>query len=111
MSDQTIVEISANRLVLARAVSDTRMPAFTFVTPKNWRVGDPIIMQINRSPHEISYDDNGNVVATIPKEPHNEWKREFYVLQNLRTKDSVTVDFDWVDGFDKLEAEYRSRHK
>src|SRR5271156_1028079 len=111
MSEQIIVEISANRLALARAVSGTRMPAFTFVTPQNWRVDDPFNMQINRSSHEISYDDKGNIVLVIPKEPLNEWKREFYILRNLRTKDSVTVDFDSVEGFDTLEAEYRNKQK
>ena len=50
MSDQTIVEISANRLVLARVVSGTRTPAFNFVTPDNWRKGDPITMRIKCSP-------------------------------------------------------------
>jgi hypothetical protein len=111
MSDQTIAEISTNRLVLARAVSGTRMPAFNFVTPQDWRVGDPVVMQIKCSPFDISYDDKGNVVVTIPKEPHNEWKREFYTLRNLRTEDFVTVDFDCVEGFDKLEADYRAKQK
>ena len=41
-------------------------------------------------------------MVTVPKEPPNEWKREFYTLENLRTKDAVTVDFDCVEGFDKL---------
>lgn len=73
-----------------------------FVTPKNWVVGDDIIMQINRSPHDIEYID-GKLVLIRPPEPPNGWEREFYSLHNKRTKDWVTVDFDQVEGFENLK--------
>jgi hypothetical protein len=106
---QRIVEISANRLVLAWATADKQMPPMNFITPTHWRVGDLIQMQINRSPRDISYDDNGNIVVTIPKEPHNGWEREFYTLRNTRTNDSVTVDFDSVEGFEALAEEHKKK--
>ena len=49
-------------------------------------------------------DVNGQLVVIRPPEPPNEWKREFYSLFNHRTKDKITVDFEWVEGFDRLEG-------
>lgn len=108
MSDQIIAEISRNRMVLKRAVSGMPMPPFNFVTPPEWRVGDQIKMYIKTNPYDVSYDEKGELVVETPPEPNNEWKREFYILRNLRTKDFVTVDFEWVEGFEELEAKYRA---
>ena len=79
-----------------------RETVFNFVTPKNWHIGDTVIMQINRSLHDLDFV-NGQIVLVRPPEPPNGWKRQSYSLYNERTKDRVTVDFEWVEGFEKLQ--------
>jgi hypothetical protein len=71
-------------------------------TRMNWAVGDDVITQSSISTHDLDFVD-GRLAIIRPSEPHNEWKREFYAVHNLRTKDWVTVDFDQVEGFDKLK--------
>ena len=100
MSRRSVSELSTNRMVLKEGSG--RETVFNFVTPTNWKVGDSVIMQINRSPHDLEFV-NGQIVLIRPPEPPNEWKREFYSLYNARTKDRVTVDFECVEGFEKLQ--------
>lgn len=100
MSQRVISELSPNRMVLDRSGQRT---ALNFVTPTNWREGDAVTMQINRSPYDLDFL-NGQLVVIRPAEPPNEWKREFYSLYNHRTKDTITVDFEWVEGFDRLQG-------
>ena len=102
-ADCRISEISKNRMVLDRLPLE-RKTVLNFVTPSNWQVNDTVAMQINRSPYEVRIED-GKMIAKLPPEPPNEWKREFYSLFNKRTKDWITVDFDSVEGFEKLEAD------
>lgn len=100
MSRRSVSELSTNRMVLKEGSG--RETVFNFVTPRNWKVGDSVIMQINRSPYDLDFV-NGQIVVVRPPEPPNEWKREFYSLYNERTKDRATVDFEWVEGFEKLQ--------
>lgn len=100
MSQRVISELSPNKMVLDLSGQRT---VLNFVTPKNWRKGDKVTMQINRSPYDLDFV-NGQLVVVRPPEPTNEWKREFYSLYNHRTKDTITVDFEWVEGFDRLQG-------
>lgn len=99
MSQRVISELSPNKMVLDLSGQRT---VLNFVTPKNWCKGDKVTMQINRSPYDLDFV-NGQLVVVRPPEPPNEWKREFYCLYNHRTKDTITVDFEWVEGFDRLQ--------
>ncbi len=103
MSDRLISELSRGRMVLDLSGQKT---VLNFVTPDNWRVNDTVTMQINRSPYDLDFL-NGQLVVVRPAEPPNGWNREFYSLYNHRTKDRVTVDFECVEGFEKLRAALR----
>jgi hypothetical protein len=98
-AELTVVERSTNRMVLAKASGQKTV--WNFVTPTNWQVGDGVIMQINRSPHDLNWV-NGQLVVVRPPEPPNGWEREFYSLYNTRTRDRIKVDFDSVEGFETL---------
>lgn len=95
-----ITELSFNRMVITKAGGQSTV--YNFATLKNWAVGDDVITQSSISPHDLDFVD-GRLVIIRPPELHNEWKREFYTVRNLRTKDWVTVDFDQVEGSDKLK--------
>jgi hypothetical protein len=73
-----------------------RKTALNFVTPTHWQIGDTVLMQINRNPYDLQYE-NGVLVVLTPPEPPNGWMREFYSLFNERTRDTITFDFDSVD--------------
>ena len=98
--DHVIIELSTNKMVLDRSTLH-RKTTFNFLTPANWRVGDGIAMQINRSPYYVRWVNRKFVIGLPPEPPHG-WAKEFYTLYNARTKDRVTIDFDCVEGFDKL---------
>jgi hypothetical protein len=108
MSKRVITELSVNKMVLDRHPVAGKKTVFNFVTPKDWRVGDTVVMNIRVNPYDWEFV-NGKLVVSIAPEPPNEWKREFYTLYNDRTKDRVTVDFDSVEGFEKLEKDYRQK--
>lgn len=108
-SKRTISDLSAERMVLEEFGG--RKTVLKFVTPKNWHVGDTVTMYINRNPTDYDWGDDGKLVIRIPPEPANEWTREFYTLRNHRTKDWITVDFDWVEGFEELLRKYRAGHQ
>lgn len=104
-ADFVLSELSARRMVLDRPAMQ-RTTVLNFVTPKNWQVGDTVAMQINRDPNCIRLQD-GKFVVELPPEPANGWEREFYTLYNTRTGDRITVDFDWVEGFEELAEQAR----
>jgi hypothetical protein len=112
MSQRLIAELSSNKMVLDRHPIARKKTVWNFVTPKNWRVGDVIIMEIHLNPYEV--DDvtpDGKLVITVPPEPPNGWKHEFYKLYNTRTKDQIYVDFDSSEAFERLEKDYRDSQK
>jgi hypothetical protein len=109
MSQRVITELSGNKMVLDRYPVTGKKSVWNFVTPTNWRVGDVVVMAIHMNPYDV--DDvnlvDGKIVVSVPPEPPNGWRREFYRIRNTRTNDEISVDFDSVGGFDQLEKEYR----
>jgi hypothetical protein len=110
MSERIIVQLSTNRMVLDRYPVASKTTVWNFVTPKNWQVGDVIIMRFHLNPYDV--DDvtvDGKLVVTVAPEPPNGWKHEFYKLYNTRTKDEISVDYDSVEAFQQLEKDYRQK--
>lgn len=105
-SQRTICDLSSERMMLEEFGG--RKTVLNFVTPENWRVGDTVTMYINFNPADLDWGDDGKLVMRISPEPPSEWRRQFYCLHNDRTKDWVTVDFDWVEGFEELLAKRRA---
>lgn len=106
-ADWVISELSTNKMVLDRPAMQ-RKTVLNFLTPSNWQLGDAVAMQINRSPHNIRLE-NSKFVVELPPEPADGWEREFYTLYNARTKDRITIDFDSVEGFEKLAEEAKQK--